>query len=98
NSNEHIRPIKFMLVRFSNIMGMSFGTFIGGHLMTTTQHPDPQLRTYYRNFVLSIGLDIVIIVQLFAIFYLASKPTKSESTNSEYEELSTISQSTTTNN
>lgn len=83
NTNESIRPIKFMLVRFSNIMGMSFGTFIGGQMIELSQRPSPQLRTYYRSLGLSVGLDLIIIGILVTLFWL-TKEIKEEN----FEEIS----------
>lgn len=45
------------------------GTYLGGQLLVIQAHPGssetPQLRTYYRNFALFLGLDIVALVVTF---------------------------------
>ena len=67
-----------MLVRFSNIMGMSFGTFIGGQMIELSRRPSPQLRTYYQSLGLSIGLDLIIIGILVTLFWLTKDKEKEQ--------------------
>lgn len=80
-----------MLVRLSNIMGMSFGTFIGGQMIELSKKPDPQLRTYYRSLGISIGLDLIIVGILITLFWL-TKDDKKENTAEDIEQLNPESQ------
>ncbi|KAI2806544.1 hypothetical protein BLOT_008501 [Blomia tropicalis] len=70
NTEEKSRNLKFVVLEIIYVIGIAIAMYVGGQLLTNRTNIDsanPQLRTYGRNFMVSIIFDLLSALALFGL-------------------------------
>ena len=82
HSEEASRGVRFVALEIFIILGYSGSMFLGGRLLRNRETPtadQPQLRTYYYNFLLMLVFDLASTALLFALYQVMKKKKKASS-------------------